>query len=624
MKNLIRFTLACLMLFLNGILVAACNGRETTCAHMWTEATCTAPRTCTLCATTEGDVTTHRWDTGVFTIRPSCTEGGTMTFTCVVCSQSKAEAMQALGHTFEGWATDREPTCTTDGIQSHQCSTCHGRMDITSVPALGHEWNDGVILTPPTCSEEGIMTVTCIRCSEDKAEIIDASGHAWTTTCEKSATLITDGTERRKCTTCYVTEVRTLEKIDPSTLNMPIVYITDFEDAAVSLEGLKKEDGEITVRYKYVSHDEAIDDFEGFGRIKIQGASSAGYPKKNFTVKLYRDAQLERKLKVDLGWGKESKYCMKANYIDVSQARNVVAAQMFAQVATSRAHIHAGLRDAPHYGVIDGYPVLVYVNDSFYGLYTMNIPKDEWMFGMEGDETTREAILMAANWTNSVQMHEEIGADYTESGWSLEYCSTADDAWVKESFNELITLLNCRNGPRIKTELANHLDIEAAIDNMIFTYFINAADNTAKNVLWATCDGRIWIPSVYDMDGSFGIYWDGAATDADQPVSTYSICPTYESNGAVYVQNKLYKILLSYYADEVEARYRELRTSILACENTEACFGAFFARVAEIAYQSDIQKWPGIPGQATNRTNMLAATKAQLERLDEFFYHFNH
>ncbi len=623
MKKLIRLLAVCTGSLLIGLSIAACRSEEPTCTHIWADATCTAPKTCTLCDAVEGDVAEHTWNAGVVTTEPTCTEEGVLTYTCSLCSQSRSERIDVRGHAFDGWTVDVEPTCTVGGRQSHHCLTCGDRLDETELPALEHTWHNGIITTPPTCTEDGEGMYTCSVCSERKSVVVPTPGHDWLTTSEVSATLITEGMEKRRCVACGLSETRTLDMVDPSTLQMPIVYMTDPENASIPLTHLQKADGEITVQYRYVSNDDDVQDFEGYCRIKIQGASSSGYPKKNFTVKLYKDERLESKLKVDLGWGKESKYCLKANYIDASQARNVVAAQMFAQVAASRAHLHTGLKQAPNYGVIDGYPVLVYINGTFYGIYTMNIPKDEWMFGMEGDETTREAVLMAEAWTDSVQLHTKIGHDYTESGWEVEYCSTEDDAWVRESFNRLIGLLNSRNGIRIKTELSEHLDIEAAIDNMIFTYFINAADNTAKNILWATYDGEVWIPSLYDMDGSFGIFWDGSATDAAQPNSALSICPTYKSNGAIKVDNMMYQILLTYFADEVEARYRELRASILTYENTAKCFNVFFDRVPEVAYQTEWQNWPHQPGRDTNRTNMLAATEAQLRRLDKFFYTFN-
>ena len=448
--------------------------------------------------------------------------------------------------------------------------------------------------------------------------MIKEQNHQFVVVSEK-ATLLTIGTKLEKCLKCNCRKVvqDTVESLDPITLDMPVIYISDYEEDSVPLTKLQKSDGEILVKYQYISNDDSVESFECFCAIKVQGASSAYYPKKNFTVKFYKDAEMDSKLKVDFGWGKENKYCMKANYIDFSQARNIVGAKLFTQLVQSREYINSGLSLAPNYGVIDGYPVLVYINGNFHGIYTMNIPKDEWMFAMEGEEDSKEAILMADAWSDSVSLYEKIGEDYSSFGWELEYCSTEDDTWVRESFNRLITLLNCGNKRVIKNELKNHLDIEAAIDNMLYTYFLSAADNTAKNILWATYDGEIWIPSMYDMDGTFGIFWNG------EPVESRTY-PSIVEQGSFNIPGmKLYTILIECFADEVEERWIELRQSILTIENTTKVFNEFFAKIPDVAYESDALKWEGIPYIDVNRTNMYEATVEQLARLDEFFYSFN-
>lgn len=54
--------------------------------------------------------------------------------------------------------------------------------------------------------------------------------------------------------------------------------------------------------------------FHSYITIKCQGTSSMRYPKKNFTIKLFKDAERTDKLKIDFkGWGKQNKFCLKAN-----------------------------------------------------------------------------------------------------------------------------------------------------------------------------------------------------------------------------------------------------------------------------------------------------------------------
>jgi hypothetical protein len=235
---------------------------------------------------------------------------------------------------------------------------------------------------------------------------------------------------------------------------------------------------------------------------------------------------------------------------------------------------------------------------------------------------------MADAWTNSVNMREEIGeGDFADYGWEVEHSSTDDETWIKDSFNKLIALINCGDDARIKAELANHLDIEAAIDNMIYTYFINAADNVAKNILWATFDGEVWIPSMYDMDGTFGIYWNGDTIDpdlTDKNATPRNTFPSINPNGSLSIPgSKMFSTLIRCFPDEVEERYKELRKEILTVKNTRATFEAFFEKVAPIAYRSDAERWVSVPHPDANLSNMYEATQKQLARLDEFFYKFN-
>ena len=65
--------------------------------------------------------------------------------------------------------------------------------------------------------------------------------------------------------------------IEPQDDDLPNVYITGTLPTA-------KSDGDLPITIHYISK---TLDFKNYGTLKVQGASSAGYPKKNFTLKLY-------------------------------------------------------------------------------------------------------------------------------------------------------------------------------------------------------------------------------------------------------------------------------------------------------------------------------------------------
>ena len=65
--------------------------------HSWSEDG-TSPRICTACKLTECDVYGHSYETTG--IPPTCTEPGTLTYTCTVCGDTYTEESEALGHSY--------------------------------------------------------------------------------------------------------------------------------------------------------------------------------------------------------------------------------------------------------------------------------------------------------------------------------------------------------------------------------------------------------------------------------------------------------------------------------------------------------------------------------------------
>lgn len=152
-------------------------------AHKWAKATCTLPKTCSDCHTTEGSANGHDWADA------TCTEPKT----CIGCDATEGEA---LGH---DWA---DATCT----EPKTCKRCKN----TEGNANGHKWDDATCTTPKTCSvcketdgkalghdwKKATCTEpkTCKRC---KKTVGNANGHDW-----DDATCTTPKT----CSVCGETE----------------------------------------------------------------------------------------------------------------------------------------------------------------------------------------------------------------------------------------------------------------------------------------------------------------------------------------------------------------------------------------------------------------------------------
>ena len=197
------------------------------------------------------------------------------------------------------------------------------------------------------------------------------------------------------------------------------------------------------IAFTYVDGDREI---QGYATVKIQGTSSMWYPKKNYTISFYSDAEHDTKMKIDMGWGEQSKYCLKANWIDRTHARNIISAKLASQAQQK----YGLLTDIPHNGTIDGFPVEIYSNGSFHGLYTFNIPKDEWMFAMDSDnpnhivfcgEDFSEAGMFRAlpnyeAW--SIEVGEENDASMEKLSRLFDFVINSSDEEFRENFQQYI------------------------------------------------------------------------------------------------------------------------------------------------------------------------------------------
>ena len=110
-------------------------------------------------------------------------------------------------------------------------------------------------------------------------------------------------------------------------------------------------------------------------------------------------------------------------------------------------------------------------------------------------------------------------------------------------------------------------------------------------MLWVTYDGVQWIPSMYDMDGTWGMYYEGSIIDDFLLLSANC--------------NVLWSRLLSVYKEEVQARYSELRKDILSYENVRKEFNAFFDSIPDFVYECEKAKWTDVPNNTVNQKEQI-------------------
>lgn len=516
-----------------------------------------------------------------------------------------------------------------------------------------------------------------------------------------------------------------IDKFDPTVYGLPVLALTGDTSA------MTKENA-VSLDYTYGGR-------SGTCTMKWQGSSSLNFPKKNYTVKF------DNAFEAASGWGEENKYCLKANFIDHSHARNVVSAKLWGQIVKSRemkaqpfdmskithgsnsstGHDTSSLtktddvitltkvvynhgyiflvgnlypagsymvtfdvlnpntaetdpynkvlvgmgtteRDAYGYGIelgeygewatytarlhptangsafaiapystsidylhlnyqvrnivitdingnefevdpnqklfplvnggaIDGFPCVITLNGDFHGLYTFNIPKDGWMFGM-GDGT-QEAILCADDYCDATYFRSEATLN---GDFDLEYVTDEDNAdWVLPSVNRMLNACINSDGTDLDTTVAQYLDWDSAIDYYIFRFLLNGVDMGAKNYILFTYDGVKWGFSAYDMDCVYGLDWDGK--------TFYAANLGVDGIAATAATLRISELIVNYKKDALINRYKQLRSGVMSDSNIAYMFTNFIGQIPTQLYLEDSKTWPSIPNTSVNNLNQIVS-----------------
>ena len=145
---------------------------------------------------------------------------------------------------------------------------------------------------------------------------------------------------------------------------------------------------------------------------KWQGNTTVATGKKSFTLKL------DRAVEIVSGWGARKKYVIKNN-IPNSPHTNLLLAKLWGDVVKTDfdlrdAEITDKLRKLTNCGAIDGLPCVYSVNGQYYGLGSLNTPKDEHLFDIAGDaidwmigagSNNRQLYVLLTN--TAIKAHQE-------------------------------------------------------------------------------------------------------------------------------------------------------------------------------------------------------------------------
>ena len=390
----------------------------------------------------------------------------------------------------------------------------------------------------------------------------------------------------KKYTDNEIAGVTGVSTVEPEALDMPKVFFYG--------NALPTTKDNVNLTMEYISNTAK---FRSFVKLKCQGTSSMSYAKKNFTVTMFSDEARNTKLKKDFkGWGPQSKFCLKANYVDTTHTRNISGARIAYDMVLSRpdSPFKRQLSQCPRNGAVDGFPIKLYFNGEFYGIYTWNIPKDGWMFNMDKSNPNHVVLCAERNTDgnasaiNSCQFRK-LWTDGDGGDWSVEVGTYSTD--MVASFNRCINFVMSATDQEFHDNIGEYFDLYSLLDYYCFSYLTCHLDGLAKNMLMATYDGVIWGACLYDMDSIYGVHWNG-----NSYVATNYQCPEqYQEQFS-----GLWPRIERCFATELYARYRELRQGALSLSNIIKHVEEIYDVIPDRVFADEKAKWTSLPQVNTN------------------------
>lgn len=413
--------------------------------------------------------------------------------------------------------------------------------------------------------------------------------------------------------------------------------------------------------------------FKKYAIINAQGNSSLAFDKKSGAIDLCDDEWIGDKTpKVRIGdWVPQDSFHLKAYYTDFFRGVGAVSYKLYDQIVRTRGNMYdrpwkKALLDMSKIGTTtkslgnpyigdyelltdtgarcfpDGFPVAVYLNGTFYGIFSFQLKKHRDNYHMskstaehvhlDGDlyegtifggrdnidwskfeiRNPKGLYAIGGNKYDADVKQEEIAGETEVNAWietgKLPDGKTIDSkikkslqmtAKVKKYIQDFADVI-----PTVKTAMATYeasskttedlkvfkdtfekyFDKENLIDYQIVSDLIRNSDGFRKNWQWFTYNGVKWWVGLYDCDMSFGGHFQG--NQIKDVLTEHIYADTCRPN--VYV--------IKYYSDEMEKRYKFLADkNIISAENIFNILRDWTMRIGTDFFKEEYEKWKDSP-----------------------------
>lgn len=415
--------------------------------------------------------------------------------------------------------------------------------------------------------------------------------------------------------------------------------------------------------------------FKKHAILNAQGNSSMSFVKKNVAIDFCDDEWIgDDTPKVRIGnWVPQDSFHMKAYYTDFFRGVGAVSYKLYDQIVRTRGNMYdrpwkKALLDMSKIGITtkslgnpyvgdyelltdtgarcfpDGFPVAVYLNGEFYGIFSFQLKKHRDNYHM--DKSTAEHVhldgiidynilwngtIVWGAYNNGFEVRNPknlyaIGGNKYDADIKQEEIAGEDEvntwitagqlpdgtvisskikknlqmtAKVKKYIQDFANTINTiktaastyetsskteEDLKAFKAVFEKYYDVENLIDYLIVIDILGDGDSLKKNWQWFTYNGIKWWVGLYDCDGVFGAMHLG---------------DRISSPSTVHLGNDLQLptgFILKYYNDVLEKRYAQLAdVGIISANNIFSLLQDWCMRIGTDFFKEEYKKWADSP-----------------------------
>lgn len=415
--------------------------------------------------------------------------------------------------------------------------------------------------------------------------------------------------------------------------------------------------------------------FKKHAILNAQGNSSLAFIKKNIAIDLCDDEWVgDETPKVRIGnWVPQDSFHLKAYYTDFFRGVGAVSYKLYDQIVRTRGNMYdrpwkKALLDMSKIGTTtkslgnpyvgdyelltdtgarcfpDGFPVAVYLNGEFYGIFSFQLKKHRdnyhidkstaehvhldgtidynilwngtivWGTGDKGFEVRNPKNLYAigGNKYDADIKQEEIAGENEVNAWiaagqlpdgtvisSKIKKNLQNTAKVKKYIQDFANTINIIKSAAstyeasskteedlkaFKAVFEKYYDVENLIDYLVCIDILGDGDSVKKNWQWFTYNGIKWWVGLYDCDGVFGAMHLGDRINS--PSKSHLGNDLQLPTG----------FILKYYNDVLEKRYAQLAdVGIISANNIFSLLQDWCMRIGTDFFKEEYKKWADSP-----------------------------